>query len=343
MRSYRTPPPGVRFGGVGSGILPSMTETPRVRRAKEWGKAQLRTVFETGQRFGVDVLPRHFYSQIPNIRALKGDRSWQRPYSMVGIAGRDVEQQLAWLRKVCPSEVAATLPPMDLQQEAAKANGALGYGPVESDLLYCVVRTLAPKRMIQVGAGASTWVSLKAAADAGHSIEITAVDPFPTDYLSTLSNEGKITLRHQPVQAVDPTELARLEPGDILFIDSTHTVSSGSDVNHMILEVLPRLPKGVLVHFHDITMPYDYSPRILSGDLFFWNETVLLQAYLTDNPRFEIRAAMALLHDRAVERVQEIIPTYTKPTPLDRGLQVGDGDGQYPSSLWLEVVADPIG
>jgi hypothetical protein len=111
----------------------------------------------------------------------------------------------------------------------------------------------------------------------------------------------------------------------------------------MILEVLPRLPKGVIVHFHDITMPYDYTPSVLSSDLFFWNETVLLQAYLADNSRFEIRAAMALLHDKAVERVQEIIPTYTNPLSNDHGVRVDERDGQYPSSMWLEVVADPIG
>lgn len=327
--------------GAGLAYSRNVGESTRVRRVKEWGKARLRTVFEAGQRVGVDVLPRHFYSQIPDIRALKSDRSWQRPYSLVGIAGTDVQQQLSWLRKVCPADVAATLPSLNLQQEAAKANGALGYGPVESDLLYCVVHSLAPKRMIQVGAGASTWVALKAAGDAGHSIDITAVDPYPTEFLTRLAGEHKITLRHEPVQAVDPAELADLQPGDVLFIDSTHTVSAGSDVNHMILEVLPRLPKGVLVHFHDITLPYDFSPSLLTKDLFFWNETVLLAAYLADNPRFEIRAAMALLHDRAVKQVQEIIPTYTDPVPLERGLAPEGREGQYPSSIWLEVVADP--
>ncbi|MGV0795096.1 class I SAM-dependent methyltransferase [Mycolicibacterium sp. XJ1819] len=316
-----------------------MGEASRVRRVKDWGKSQIRTVFETGQRFGVDVLPRHFYSQIPNIRAMKADRSWQRPYSLVGVGGRDVEQQLNWLRKVCPPDVAATLPSLALQQEAGKANGALGYGPIESDLLYCVVRTLTPKRMIQVGAGASTWVALKAAEDAGTTIDITCVDPFPTEFLTQLSTAGKITLRHEPVQAVDPAELARLEPGDVLFVDSTHTVSPGSDVNHMILEVLPRLPKGVIVHFHDITIPYGYSAHVLSDDLFFWNETVLLHAYLADNPRFEIRAAMALLHDAALPRVQEIIPTYRDPMRTERGVRVGEREGQFPTAMWLEVVA----
>ncbi|MDT5014140.1 MAG: hypothetical protein QOD39_300 [Mycobacterium sp.] len=318
-------------------------ESTRIRRVKDWGKARLRTVFESGQRLGVDVLPRHFYSQIPNIRAMKADRSWQRPYSMVGVAGTAIEPQLSWLRKVCSPELAATLPSLALQEEAGKANGALGYGPIESDLLYCVVRTLAPKRMIQVGAGASTWIALKAAEDAGYAIDITAVDPFPTEFLSRLSREGKITLRHEPVQAVDPVELARLEPGDVLFVDSTHTVSPGSDVNHMILEVLPHLPKGVLVHFHDITIPYGYNPGVLYSDLFFWNETVLLHAYLTDNARFEIRAAMAMLHDAAAERVQEIIPTYNNPIPNERGVNVSEQQGHFPSAIWLEVVADPIG
>src|SRR5829696_1512104 len=123
-----------------------------------WGKAQLRTVFEAGQRLGIDVLPRHFYSQIPDIRALKVDRSWQRPYSLVGVGGADVEQQLSWLHEVCPPDVASTLPSLNLQAEAGRANGALGYGPIEADVLYSVVRTAAPRRMTQIGAGASTWI-----------------------------------------------------------------------------------------------------------------------------------------------------------------------------------------
>jgi Methyltransferase domain len=317
------------------------SESTRVRRAKEWGKARLRTVFEVGQRFGVDVLPRHFYSQIPDIRALKADRSWQRPYSLVGVGGADVEQQLSWLRQVCPPDVASILPSLNLQEEARRANGALGYGPIEADVLYSVVRTAAPRRMTQVGAGASTWISLKAAEDAGRTIDITCVDPFPTEFLKQLHRTGSIALRDVPVQALPASELADLEAGDILFIDSTHTVSPGSDVNHMILEVLPRLRKGVLVHFHDITIPYGFSPHVLSSDLFFWNETVLLHAYLADNPRFEIRAGMAMLHDAALERVQEIIPTYRNPMKNQGGVRFGEQDGQFPDSMWLEVMADP--
>lgn len=315
------------------------TRETRARSAKEWGKARLRSLFEAGQRMGVDVLPRHFYSEIPDIRALRADRRWQRAYSLAGVSGTDVDAQLRWLRGICPPELADTLPTLGLYQYAAEENGAVGFGPVETDLLYCFVRTRTPRRMIQIGAGASTAVVLRAIADAGAEIDLTCVDPFPTGYLKRLAAQGTITLRDVAVQELASAELAALGPGDVLFIDSTHTVSPGSDVNYLILEVLPRLAKGVFVHFHDVTIPYDYMPSVLSRDLFFWSESVLLHAYLADNYRFEIRLGCALIHDRALDRAQQIIPTYDHPMKTDRGVAVADGD--FPASIWLEVVDDP--
>ena len=320
-----------------------VTHEKRVRSVKEWGKARLRSLFEVGQRVGVDVLPRHFYSEIPDIRALKTDRRWQRPYSLVGVAGTDIEQQLGWLLETCPPELAATLPTLGLYRYAAKENGAVGFGPIETDLLYCFVRTRKPRRMMQIGAGASTSVVLRAAKEAGAPIDVTCVDPFPTAYLRELHAKGDIVLRDVPVQELAASEFAALGPGDVLFIDSTHTVSPGSDVNYLILEVLPRLAKGVFVHFHDVTLPYDYMPSVLSRDLFFWSESVLLHAYLADNPRFEIRLGCAMIHDKALKRAQEIIPTYNNPMKTVRGLADADADGDFPASIWLEVVADPKG
>jgi hypothetical protein len=311
------------------------------RRAKEWAKGRLRRAFEAGQLLGVDVLPRHFYSQIPDIRDLKRNRRWQRPYSLVGVRGTDVGEQLTWLRESCPPDVGKRLPSLDLLERAGRANGALGYGKIEADILYSVVYTRRPRRIIQVGAGASTWIALEAAKDAGYGVQITCVDPYPTDFLQQLSADNRITLRHAPVQEVAIDELTDLGPGDIFFVDSTHTVSIGSDVNYVILEVFPRLPKGSLVHLHDITMPYDYSPLALSSDLFFWMESVLLHAFLIDNPRFEMRLGCAMLHEAAPEEVQRVIPTYRSPVKTERGLAVDDSGGEFPSSMWLEVVQDP--
>lgn len=319
----------------------ALIQQPRIRKAKDWGKARWREIFEMGQRIGIDVLPRHFYSEIPNIRALKQNRSWQRPYSLVAVAGTDIDHQLQWLREICRPELALTLPNLELQRRAAEANGALGYGPIESDLLYCFVRTHLPLRMIQVGAGASTWVALRAAQDAGVDIDITCVDPFPTEYLKQLSAKGSIKLRDVAVQQLKLAELTNLGPGDVLFVDSTHTVSPGSDVNYLILEVLPRLAKGVFVHFHDVSIPYDYMPYLLTNDMFFWTESVLLHAFLIGNPRFKIRLGCAMLHSAALERVQEILPTYGSAMRTERGIAVGNEGGAFPSSMWLEVVAEP--
>jgi hypothetical protein len=321
----------------------SAASEKRVRSVKEWGKARLHSLFEVGQRVGVDVLPRHFYSEIPDIRALKADRRWQRPYSLVGVAGTDIEKQLGWLLEMCPPELAAALPTLGLYEYAAKENGAVGFGPIETDLLYCFVRTRKPRRMTQIGAGASTSVVLRAAKEAGVPIDVTCVDPFPTDYLRELHAKGDIILRDVPVQELTASEFAALGPGDVLFIDSTHTVSPGSDVNYLILEVLPRLAKGVFVHFHDVTLPYDYMPSVLSRDLFFWSESVLLHAYLADNSRFEIRLGCAMIHDKALKRAQGIIPTYNNPMKTDRGLADADAGGDFPASIWLEVVGDPKG
>jgi hypothetical protein len=318
----------------------ALIQQARIRAAKDWGKARWRGVFEMGQRVGVDVLPRHFYSEIPNIRELKQNRSWQRPYSLVGVAGTDIDHQLQWLREMCPPELASMLPSLELQRRASEANGALGYGPIEADLLYCFLRKHLPRRMIQVGAGASTWVALQAAQDADNKIDITCVDPYPNEFLKRLSADGSIKLRDVAVQQLSVAELTDLGPGDVLFIDSSHTVSPGSDVNYLILEILPRLAKGVFVHFHDVSIPYDYTPHLLTSDMFFWTESVLLHAFLIGNPRFEIRLGCAMVHSAALEQAQEILPTYRSPMSTERGLAVANEGGKFPSSMWLEVVAN---
>ena len=101
-----------------------------------------------------------------------------------------------------------------------------------------------------------------------------------------------------------------LESGDVLFVDTTHTVKLDSDVNRIVLDVLPALAPGVLVHVHDIFLPYEYPRRWLEESGFFWAEQYLLQAFLADNPRFEVLAAtFALCRDRP-EAMARLAPTW---------------------------------
>ena len=96
----------------------------------------------------------------------------------------------------------------------------------------------------------------------------------------------KIIERH--VQQVPLDTFEKLQAKDILFIDSTHVSKTGSDVNHILFEILPRLKRGVLIHFHDIFYPFEY-PKDWVFRGFNWNENYILKAFLMYNDLYEIK------------------------------------------------------
>ena len=46
-----------------------------------------------------------------------------------------------------------------------------------------------------------------------------------------------------------------------------------SDVTVFFIDILPRLRKGVLIHLHDIDIPYDYPPIFTN---WYWSEQYML-------------------------------------------------------------------
>ena len=119
---------------------------------------------------------------------------------------------------------------------------------------YAMVRTLGPKRIIEVGSGHSTRFLARAVADGTLNTQITAIDPQPRASLEGLA----VRWLKQRVQATSLSVFEALEERDILFIDSSHQMKSGSDVEFLLEKVLPRLAGGVRVHFHDIFLPDPY-------------------------------------------------------------------------------------
>lgn len=309
------------------------------RALKNRSKAHLRTLFEVGQRFGLHILPKHFYSSIPDIRALRASEHWRKPTSMVGIGGTDLDEQLAFVREVCAPHITelSTPPPNDIYQRGIAEAREVGYGPTEAEFLYCFIASKKPAKIVQMGCGVSTGLIHRAAKDAGYTANIVCIEPFPSDYLREMDQAGRIRLLAQKGQEVDLSELTDLGPGDLLFIDSSHSVAPGSEVERAILEVMPRLQTGVYVHFHDVYFPYTYTRLTLSDELFFSTESVLLQALLTDNPRYRIVASLSMLHYGRAEQLRQIIPHYT-PAPNQDGLSAGPG--HFPSALYLQRV-DP--
>src|SRR4051812_9992690 len=93
------------------------------RHVKDLGKRGLRKFFEAGQRLGVDILPRHFYSEIPDLSELRADDAWKAPRSMIGIIGAGIPQQLEFLESCCPPEVRERLRRGDIYPHACSSNG----------------------------------------------------------------------------------------------------------------------------------------------------------------------------------------------------------------------------
>jgi Methyltransferase domain len=304
------------------------------RRIKSFFKRLLVKLFHGGQRLGMDVLPRHFYSEIPVIYRLRKEEAWRQPYSLVGL-NADPEEQLQFARKIVTPEIRDHLQRSDVYSAACAENGEAGYGPIEGQFLYAFVRRCRPMRIVQIGCGVSTAICLAAATDENYNPVITCIEPFPSPFLVRAALAGRIRLIEQKVELLPLDFVGELKGGDCLFVDSTHTLGPAGEVTRIILEVLPRLADGVHVHFHDICLPYDFSPTILDEDLFFWHETALLHAFLCFNYRFRVRLSLSQLHHQRVQDLSALFSGY-EPMQFDRGVALSEG--HYPSSIFLEVV-----
>lgn len=306
------------------------------RGLRNLAKNAMHKLFVLGQRFGVDILPRHFYSEIPCIRTLSKEQRWRSPFSMKGVNGVNLTSQLRNLNEICTADVRRELSGTGVQDAAAAMNGFAGFGAVEADCLYAFVRVRQPKQIFQIGCGVSTAVCLLAARAAGYAPEVICVEPFPTEFLQAQAAGGAIRLLRTPAQHLDAAVIEGLGSDLLFFVDSTHTLGPAGEVTRIILEMLPRLRPGADVHFHDIRFPYDYDRRLLTKSLFFQHESPLLHAFLCGNDRFEIRFCLSMLHYATPEELKACFPRYS-PAPNRDGLEAGPG--HFPSSIYLRVRA----
>ncbi len=161
---------------------------------------------------------------------------------------------------------------------------------VDAEMAYCFVRHFKPARIIEVGGGFSTRLlteALRANLEQdGIKGELTTIDP-GLDPSTGPFLDGSTEFIPRPVQEVDLKRFLSLKEGDILFLDSSHVVGVGSDVVYEYLEVIPRLRPGVLVHAHDIFVPFDYPRELVVDNLSFWSEQYLLRAFLSFNSSVE--------------------------------------------------------
>jgi hypothetical protein len=125
------------------------------------------------------------------------------------------------------------------------------------------------------------------------------------------------------VEQVPLESFLHLDENDILFIDSSHVIKIGGDVNYLLLEVLPRLNKGVVVHFHDVFLPEEYPKRFVFERHQFWSEQYLLQAFLSFNYAFEVLWAGYYMYHNYPREFKSVFPSYT------------EGERHAPGSFWI--------
>jgi predicted O-methyltransferase YrrM len=311
--------------------------SPVAKKVKNLLKSASFATFLALDRVGVHLLPKWYYTPVPNYSWLRKNRdSWQRRTSLAGLRW-DLDEQLAWLREVCEAyyhEVEA----LGSHRKIAASGFGQGYGPLESQVLHCFIRSSRPTNIIEIGSGESTAVMLRAAKlneeDGRRKPKITAVEPFPKPAFSNL--KGEVTHIEKLCQEVPQEVFDQLGDGDLLFIDSSHAVKTASDVLHIYLEVIPRLQPGVFVQIHDISLPYLFHRTVLS-DYFSWQETSLVLALLTNNAGLSVLCCQSALHYDRKKGLSDVLTDY-RPQADFEGLAGGDrATMHFPSSLWLRT------
>jgi len=169
-----------------------------------------------------------------------------------------------------------------------------------------MVRHFQPQLILEIGGGFSSLLLSEAAAKNNGS-SVICIEPFPPEFLKQ-GSPGLRSLIEKEVQDIDLDFFAQLASGDILFIDSSHTVKIGGDVNYLFLEVLPRLSPGVIVHIHDIFLPFEYRRKWVVDELRFWTEQYLLQAFLAFNSDYEVLIANNYLSHYYEEDLKATFP-----------------------------------
>jgi hypothetical protein len=309
-------------------IFPELELLAAVANDQMWHTEAYKRLFRQMERQGIHLTPNHFYSPIPDTAQLLAGGKQSAQKSPAGVDWQ-VERQLDLLSHAFPafSEEFNTFPLASSPELPAHAfhfhNGMYDY--IDALVLYCMVRQMKPSLVLEVGSGYSTRISAQAALKNGNT-QVVAIEPYPSAVLQA-GIPGLTSLLVKKIEEVELSQFEQLGENDILFIDTSHVVKTGGDVNYLYLEVLPRLRPGVIVHIHDIFLPEDYPLWWLTERTLFWNEQYLLQAFLTHNTDFQILLANNYLRLNHLDALKQTFPN----CPIF----------DYAQSMWIQRTSAP--
>lgn len=188
--------------------------------------------------------------------------------------------------------------------------------------LYTVVSSIKPKVYIEIGSGNSTIVTAQAIKDHELKTQIISIDPQPRAEIDQLSDQ----VIRNGLEYINLDQIKSLEKGDILFIDNSHRILPNSDATVVFMDILPYLKVGVVVHIHDVYLPYDY-PQFMCDR--FYSEQYGLAFMILSNPKryHTILANYYVSQDPQLN--DELNPIWTIPA-------ISDGE-KHGGSYWIEI------
>jgi len=266
------------------GALPTALMAPLAHFQARHGALQLPLTYRIWDQFSVSPINHHFYEPIFPLSRLAAE---EHRSDLAGVAWNE-SGQLALLHELLRyRDELNEIPLVGAVGTYHFANTT--YGPGDGKSLYAMLRQNRPQRFVEIGCGYSTLIAARALEKnrlAGSPCDHVCIDPYPPAWIPK-----NVELIQQPVERCGAgSVIFDLAARDILFIDSSHVLRTGGDVTFEYLELLPRLASGVLVHIHDIFLPYGYPGQWLR-ERRFWTEQYVVQAFLAFNSAFDVLLA----------------------------------------------------
>lgn len=270
----------------------------------------------------------HFFSPVVDPDLVGDYVAMSRAAANDGIPGIEfplAEMEAFWNRN---AEFISTTPFIGTPGPANRYDHGSGPYPIgDAITLRAMIHDARPRRIIEMGSGYSTACMLDSAEHCGlEDFHVTCIEPYPGRLHSVLRPGDigtRVTLLETTAQSVPLTVFSELEPNDILFIDSTHVLKTGSDVHYQLYFLLPRLPKGVLIHIHDCRWPLEYSDKQIFEKNYSWNEVYGVRALLMYSERFKVAFSGSYFAEQRERLIRETSPLFMRNPG---------------SALWLRVV-----
>ena len=270
--------------------------------------------FQANAQVGSKTPAGHFYSPVVDPETVREYVAMNRAAGLEGLQGIEFPlTAMAAFWQANAEFIAAT--PFTEEPDGINRYSYTGgpYPHGDGIILRTMIHHYRPKRIVEIGSGYSTACILDTIDHLGLTdLELTCIEPNPERLFSILreADRGRITFHQNNVQDIPLGVFRTLQRNDILFIDSSHVLKTGSDVHYELFYILPNLAPGVIVHFHDCRYPLEYSDRQIFVKNYSWNEVYAVRALLMYSTRFKVIFHASLF--------DEVHPSLTAISPAFR-------------------------